>query len=90
MCDARDSTMSHTLFIIVLALRFSPPPNAYRYMSILVSGAAGGTHVCLRYVRADDILSAIGKHGVTHLCGAPGESQPPSLLSTLRSALKRG
>lgn len=33
----------------------------------------GGTHVCLRYVRARDILSAIAKEKVTHLCGAPGK-----------------
>ncbi len=31
----------------------------------------GGTHVCLRHVRADAILDAIEAHGVTHLCGAP-------------------
>ena len=30
-----------------------------------------GTHVCLRRVEADAIFDAIGKHGVTHLCGAP-------------------
>ncbi|CAM9500823.1 unnamed protein product [Laminaria digitata] len=35
--------------------------------------AVGGTHVCLRYVRARDILSAIAKENVTHLCGAPGK-----------------
>ncbi|CAM9233256.1 unnamed protein product, partial [Sphacelaria rigidula] len=33
--------------------------------------AVGGTHVCLRYVRAGDVLSAISKERVTHLCGAP-------------------
>ncbi len=30
-----------------------------------------GTHVCLRWVRAGAIYSAIAEHGVTHLCGAP-------------------
>jgi len=31
----------------------------------------GGTHVCLRKVRSDDILQKIRAHGVTHACGAP-------------------
>ncbi len=31
----------------------------------------GGTHVCLRWVRAVAIYEAIAAHGVTHLCGAP-------------------
>jgi fatty-acyl-CoA synthase len=31
----------------------------------------GGTHVCLRYVRAAPIFDAIASHKVTHLCGAP-------------------
>ena len=31
----------------------------------------GGTHVCLRWVRAKAIYDAIADHGVTHLCGAP-------------------
>ena len=30
-----------------------------------------GTHVCLRWVRAAEIFSAIATHKVTHLCGAP-------------------
>ena len=30
-----------------------------------------GTHVCLRWVRANAIYDAIADHGVTHLCGAP-------------------
>ena len=30
-----------------------------------------GTHVCLRWVRAGAIYSAMAEHGVTHLCGAP-------------------
>ena len=30
-----------------------------------------GTHVCLRWVRADAIYAALAEHGVTHLCGAP-------------------
>ncbi len=31
----------------------------------------GGTHVCLRWVRAKAIYDAIIDHKVTHLCGAP-------------------
>ena len=31
----------------------------------------GGTHVCLRWVRAKPMYDAIADHGVTHLCGAP-------------------
>ena len=31
----------------------------------------GGTHVCLRWVRADAIWRALSDHRVTHLCGAP-------------------
>jgi fatty-acyl-CoA synthase len=31
----------------------------------------GGTHVCLRQVRASAIYEAIAAHGVTHMCGAP-------------------
>jgi fatty-acyl-CoA synthase len=31
----------------------------------------GGTHVCLRWVRADAIWQALAEHRVTHLCGAP-------------------
>ncbi|WP_350335193.1 acyl-CoA synthetase [Coralliovum pocilloporae] len=30
-----------------------------------------GTHVCLRWVRADAIFNALAEHKVTHLCGAP-------------------
>jgi len=33
--------------------------------------AVGGTHVCLRQVRAKAMFDAIADHGVTHLCGAP-------------------
>ncbi len=33
--------------------------------------AIAGTHVCLRYVRAEPIWNAIAEEGVTHLCGAP-------------------
>ncbi len=33
--------------------------------------AAGGTHVCLRKVAADEIFEAIAKHNVTHFCSAP-------------------
>ncbi len=31
----------------------------------------GGTHVCLRWVRAKQVWEAVRDHGVTHLCGAP-------------------
>ncbi|WP_321447616.1 acyl-CoA synthetase [uncultured Cohaesibacter sp.] len=31
----------------------------------------GGTHICLRYVRAAQIFEAIETEQVTHLCGAP-------------------
>lgn len=31
----------------------------------------GGTHVCLRWVRAQAIFDAIAEHNVTHMCGAP-------------------
>jgi fatty-acyl-CoA synthase len=31
----------------------------------------GGTHVCLRQVRAPAIWQALAEEGVTHLCGAP-------------------
>ena len=31
----------------------------------------GGTHVCLRWVRADAIWKALADYRVTHLCGAP-------------------
>ncbi|MBW3097865.1 acyl-CoA synthetase [Pseudohoeflea coraliihabitans] len=31
----------------------------------------GGTHVCLRWVRAKAMYDAIADHRVTHLCGAP-------------------
>jgi fatty-acyl-CoA synthase len=30
-----------------------------------------GTHVCLRYVRAEAMYAALSGHKVTHLCGAP-------------------
>jgi fatty-acyl-CoA synthase len=40
----------------------------------------GGTHVCLRYVRAAPIFDAIASHKVTHLCGAP------IVMSTLLNA----
>jgi fatty-acyl-CoA synthase len=33
--------------------------------------AMAGTHVCLRRVEAGAIYEAIGREGVTHLCGAP-------------------
>ncbi|HSC71178.1 MAG TPA: acyl-CoA synthetase [Candidatus Methylomirabilis sp.] len=33
--------------------------------------AVGGTHVCLRRVEPAAIFSAIPRHGVTHMCGAP-------------------
>jgi fatty-acyl-CoA synthase len=31
----------------------------------------GATHVCLRHVTAPNILDAVEKQGVTHMCGAP-------------------
>ncbi len=31
----------------------------------------GGTHVCLRWVRAKQIFEKIAAHNVTHMCGAP-------------------
>ncbi|MDS1136477.1 acyl-CoA synthetase [Nitratireductor indicus] len=40
----------------------------------------GGTHVCLRWVRAKAMYDAIADHGVTHLCGAP------IVMSTLLNA----
>jgi 3-(methylthio)propionyl---CoA ligase len=40
----------------------------------------GGTHVCLRQVRAAPIFEAIAAHKVTHLCGAP------IVMSTLLNA----
>jgi len=33
--------------------------------------AVGGTNVCLRAVRAEDIYELIEKEGITHYCGAP-------------------
>jgi fatty-acyl-CoA synthase len=39
-----------------------------------------GTHVCLRYVRANAMYEALADHGVTHLCGAP------IVMSTLLNA----
>jgi fatty-acyl-CoA synthase len=33
--------------------------------------AVAGTHVCLRWVRAEPVFAAIAEHKVTHLCGAP-------------------
>ena len=32
---------------------------------------AAGTHVCLRWVRANAIYDALAEHRVTHMCGAP-------------------
>jgi fatty-acyl-CoA synthase len=40
----------------------------------------GGTHVTLRWVRANAIWAALADHGVTHLCGAP------IVMSTILSA----
>jgi 3-(methylthio)propionyl---CoA ligase len=39
-----------------------------------------GTHVCLRWVRAQAMFAAIAEHKVTHLCGAP------IVMSTLLNA----
>lgn len=33
--------------------------------------ATGGTHVCLRCVEVESIVSALEQHQVTHFCGAP-------------------
>ncbi len=49
--------------------------------------ALNGTSVCLRAVRADDIYSAIKKHQVTHLCGAPIVL---SLMVNAEDKLKQG
>ena len=40
----------------------------------------GGTHICLRAVRAGDIFRLIEEEGVTHMCGAP------IVMSTLLAA----
>lgn len=40
----------------------------------------GGTHVCLRWVRAKAMYDAIAEHGVTHISGAP------IVMSTLLNA----
>jgi fatty-acyl-CoA synthase len=40
----------------------------------------GGTHVCLRWVRAKAVFDVIVEHKVTHLCGAP------IVMSTLLNA----
>src|SRR5262245_25928610 len=42
--------------------------------------AVAGTHVCLRWVRAQPIFDAIADYKVTHLCGAP------IVMSTLLNA----
>jgi len=42
--------------------------------------ANGGTHVCLRAVRAKPIFDLIAEHKVTHMCGAP------IVMSTLLNA----
>jgi fatty-acyl-CoA synthase len=45
------------------------PCNGWCYAWALA--AVGGTHVCLRKVVPEDILSAVEQHGVTYFCGAP-------------------
>jgi fatty-acyl-CoA synthase len=40
----------------------------------------GGTHVCLRWVRAKEIYAALAEHKVTHLAGAP------TVMATLLNA----
>jgi fatty-acyl-CoA synthase len=42
--------------------------------------AAGGTHVCLRRVTAEDVFSLVEQHGVTHMCAAP------SVLTVMESS----
>ncbi|MFD2205683.1 acyl-CoA synthetase [Kiloniella antarctica] len=48
--------------------------------------AIAGTHVCLRYVRADAIWNALSDYNVTHLCGAPIVM---SLMITATDEIKR-
>ncbi|MDF2373498.1 MAG: acyl-CoA synthetase [Rhizobiaceae bacterium] len=43
-------------------------------------GVVAGTHICLRWVRAEAMYDALADHGVTHLCGAP------IVMSTLLNA----
>lgn len=45
-----------------------------------------GTHVCLRYVRAEPIWNALTEEGVTHLCGAPIVM---SLINTAPNEVKK-
>jgi acyl-CoA synthetase (AMP-forming)/AMP-acid ligase II len=46
--------------------------------------AAGGTHVCLRAVRADELWRLLRREGVTHLNGAP------TVLVTMANAAEAG
>jgi fatty-acyl-CoA synthase len=53
----------------------------------------GGTHVCLREVAAEPIISNLVEHGVTHMCGAPIvlsmlASAPEPLRSRIPAQLK--
>ena len=42
--------------------------------------AAGGAHICLRKVDAEDVFSLVAEQGVTHMCAAP------SVLSILENS----
>ena len=46
----------------------------------------GGTHIVLRKVDGEEILSRVDRHGVTLLCGAPATSIAMSRPSVRRSA----
>jgi fatty-acyl-CoA synthase len=53
----------------------------------------GGTHVCLREVAPEAIITALAEHDVTHMCGAPIvlamlASAPEDLRSMIPSGLK--
>ena len=48
-----------------------PMFHCYRWCFPWSISVVGGTHVCLRQVRAAAIYEAIAEHGVTHMCGAP-------------------
>lgn len=56
--------------------------------------AVGGTNVCLRAVRAEDIYELIEKKGITHYCGAPIVhsmiANAPEELKTKKKHLVKG
>ena len=51
--------------------------------------AVGGTNVCLRAVRVDEIYRLIGEEGVTHYCGAPIVHQMMANAPAELKALKK-